>query len=575
MSSLHFRITVIFSLLILLSGSLLSYQIYTSSVELITQSLGEQARSVAEHAAKQIDLEKYKEITPEKGETTYYTELRLRLNEIREANSLKYLYTMAERKQGGSTQYVYIVDGMPLDAKGDDFSPLGKVEEELGEEQTAAFTERKVQVGDLDEDESYGALVSAYIPLVSSSGEMLGIIGADFDATKVHELLEHNRQTTLVTTGVIFIAAIVLTYLFSRLIVAPVRRLTEQIERVQGGELQLHEQAVSRSNDEIGRLAQSFQLMVEVLRGMIVELQRSVLDMRQSTHVHAESTTATMTASRYITDNVRQVTEAVEKQVKYSEETVRSMGEVGAGVQRVATSLSIAADASQEASATAQGGYEYVQEAVKQMENIETSSRGMGQDVARLAEQSEHVSQIIDVIKAISTQTSLLALNAAIEAARAGEHGRGFAVVADQVRKLAIQSEESAAAISELIEAMLASTDKVVQGFDAKTQQIESGRMTVAKAGLAFESIVAEVQRVSAQVQEVSAVSEQIAAGAEQVMAAADETDRLSRYTSEQVVSISRASGEQLDAMERMAGSTERLREMSERLEQLITQFKL
>jgi methyl-accepting chemotaxis protein len=571
--SLQLRILLAFSLIILVSGSLLSYQIYTSSVSLITRSLGEQARSIAAYAAKQINIEKYQGITLEKGETAYYKELRLKLNEIREANNLKYLYTMAKRDNGGSAEYYYMVDGMPLDAEGEDFSPLGKVETSLGEAQIKAFTERSIQVGELTEAEPYGALVSAYIPIEASSGELLGVVGADFDASSVYELLRDNRRNTVITTGIILLVSIVIIYLFSRMIVSPVLRLTRAMQRVQDGDLTAKTEV--KQKDEIGRLSDTFQKMVDVLREMIKGIQRSVQDMRQSAHVLAKSSGETSASSGQITDYLSEAVAVAKTQEQRSGETARAIDEVGAGMQRITSSLTVVADASKEATDAARIGNHYVQQAVGQMESIQASSRKMVADIEQLAERSDQVGQIVDVIKGISAQTNLLALNAAIEAARAGELGKGFAVVADQVRKLATQSEESAVKISELIGFIMEDTAKVVTGVRNEAEEVESGLVIVRNAGTAFGQIMVEVEKVADQVQEVSAVSEQIAAGTEQVISSADEMDRLSKYTSKHFQSIAMAAEGQLEALQQISASSEKLEEMSERLELLIKRFKI
>lgn len=70
------------------------------------------------------------------------------------------------------------------------------------------------------------------------------------------------------------------------------------------------------------------------------------------------------------------------------------------------------------------------------------------QRIATVVSEARSLTQLVDLIRSISRQTTLLALNAAIEAARAGEAGRGFAVVADEVRKLSSETDKAVSQIN-------------------------------------------------------------------------------------------------------------------------------
>jgi methyl-accepting chemotaxis protein len=85
------------------------------------------------------------------------------------------------------------------------------------------------------------------------------------------------------------------------------------------------------------------------------------------------------------------------------------------------------------------------------------------------------LSEMTDTIRGIARQTEILAINAAIEAARAGESGKGFAVLAGEVRRLAAQSNETAAKAHRDIASLVNTVEVGFSGeFEARTRHNES-----------------------------------------------------------------------------------------------------
>lgn len=372
---------------------------------------------------------------------------------------------------------------------------------------------------------------------------------------------------------VLFIAGLIIAW-YARRIARPIQTLEEAAKRIADGDIsQANLEIVS--NDEIGRLGQSFAQMTENLRRLICKITQAADQVAAS----SEELTASAEQSAQVADQVAQVivdvASGAETQMKAMDETATVVGQMSDGVQQIAANADAAAVNSAKSAEEAQAGSLAVEKAVSQMSNIEKTVVRSAQVVAKLGERSKEIGQIVDAISGIAGQTNLLALNAAIEAARAGEQGRGFAVVAEEVRKLAEQSQEAAKQIAELITEIQNDTDSAVVAMNEGTKEVCIGAEVVSDAGRAFQAIFKSINEVSTQMRDISASIQQMADSSQQIVASVREINAISKEATGQAQTVSAATEEQSATMEEIVTSSQALAKMAADLAQAVSLFKL
>ncbi|MBR0777368.1 methyl-accepting chemotaxis protein [Bradyrhizobium diazoefficiens] len=251
------------------------------------------------------------------------------------------------------------------------------------------------------------------------------------------------------------------------------------------------------SNDEVGDLIKSLNMMVQKLRQIVAEALTAAQNVSGG--------------SQELSASAEQLSQGATEQASSAEEASSSMEEMASNVKQNADNANqtekIAAQSAKDAEAS-------------------------GVAVGRAVNAMRTIAEKITIVQEIARQTDLLALNAAVEAARAGEHGKGFAVVASEVRKLAERSQAAAADIGTLS----AETVKVAQ-----------------EAGDMLSKLVPDIKRTAELVQEITAACREQDVGSAQINQAIQQLDKVGQQNasaSEQVSSTSEELASQAEQLQ-------------------------
>ncbi len=348
-------------------------------------------------------------------------------------------------------------------------------------------------------------------------------------------------------------------------------QLVDQVRVVSNGDLSnpLLDQKIP------GVLGDVFSQMVRDLNGIVTQVLITAERVSASSQDLSSTAQEMNATTEEVSTTVQQIAKGAETTAQRVEETSKIMEQMNVSVSQVAISAQAAADASVQASQSAQKGGELAKDAVNKMNKIYETISGSAVVVKKLSDRSEQISEITDVITDIADQTNLLALNAAIEAARAGEQGRGFAVVAEEVRKLAEGSAKAADQIAKLIKEVQKETKQAVEAMDMGSKEVAEGREVVIKAGTALNEIIKVVENNASMVEQISAATEQMSAGTKQVVKSVDDIASTAEEAASATEEASASTEEMTASMQEMAASAQELAEMGINLRELVGKFKV
>ena len=382
---------------------------------------------------------------------------------------------------------------------------------------------------------------------ISGSYQLYDALVPELDKLFVQRIKSRNNSI-ITATGIVVTVMLLIAYLFTGFyfsIRQSIQQINQATQKLAEGDLTV--QFKLSAQDEISDISHFFNLMTEKFGNLIQQVFNSASQL--SSAAEEVSTVAHDNARNVALQ--RQETEQVASAINHMTETVQK-------VSRNACNASDAANNADNEAITGKSVIECTSQVISQLAHeIENAS----EVILHLAQDSETIGGVLDVIKNIAEQTNLLALNAAIEAARAGEQGRGFAVVADEVRTLANRTHESTQEIEGMIEKLQTGSRNAVEVMDKSREQAQLGVEQANNAAHSFNAIAEAITTIN----EMNA----------QIASAAEEQNSVSEEINRNVISISDISAQSAASAEQATASASAMTQLSAELQALVSQFKV
>ena len=419
----------------------------------------EEAQMAAKFALSVTEGDLVEQIIPNAEESEAYQTLFTNLSSVQEKYGIAFLYTLYT---DGSEVY-YGVDTDKTDSHAD----IGELFSVSYNELSEVFQGESYAESDIDYTED-GDLISAYEPIRDSTGEIVGILGCDYDASGIVERLNDTTKWILAITCISLVAAIAIYSLLSRQITNKLQKVNQKLYELVHNEGDLTQTLDIKSGDEMELIADNVNDLLAYIHEIMSNIAENSTKLKDSSKDVAQRISKTDRDISHISETMQEMSATMEETSASLSQFSDSVGKIYEIIEGISKN---AGEGKKFSDGIMENASQIQQNALTEQENAKKQANEMAIAVNEKIQKSKSVEKIYmltDEIISITNQTNLLALNASIEAARAGEAGRGFSVVADEIGKLASTSAGAAAEIQKVSTDVVTAVNELAQ----KAEQI-------------------------------------------------------------------------------------------------------
>ncbi len=479
---------------------------------------------------------------------------------------LSYVQKLADQYKIGDDSHVVIVDkDNTIITHTDNKNAIGKKLSELNENYLKIAESASDSTPSSDEHGINFSKIS--MNGVNYLGQHLKSKNSDLNWTYFILLKESKlnnvKQKIFINTAtvilILLILIITITFFISNGSLKLINNISSSLDKMAEGDFRVSLPPVKIR--EINNITQHFNTAVAKLSSLINSVAMNTGDVKNSAEHFQE-----------ISDNLsKELAETSEKSNKVTsaaEDMNDKISSISNGVSVSSSNVSNIAAAAQDMMKTIDEIAKNSENAAKITENAVNVVEKTSVHISSLEDSAQDIAKVVETIADISDQTNLLALNATIEAARAGEAGKGFAVVANEIKELAMQTNMATDGIKKRIEGIQGTTGNAVTGIENLSDVIKSVNDMVTAIASAVDQQSENTRQISQNVSEVSSELNDVNENVSDITQATSNIANDIREVNNNTNNISK-SGEEI------LNSSKELKTFSEKLKEIVDQFKI
>ena len=412
----------------------------------------------------------------------------------------------------------------------------------------------------------------AYYMPIRSEGE---IIGMAFAGKLQESVTGATKNIIFLFVGVavcLLLIFVIVGLLFSRGLLKTFKTVGKSVDALSQGDLS---ERKARNS-----VVKEMHILMEETTAMQKNLAETIGKVKDVSQRLVENILEVTKLSESSSDRAKQITSAVDELTVATTGTAENVHDISSEMMEIGNCINDISGSVEHLYNSSENILQTNNEAQKNMntimENTKESVNAVNDIAVQIKQTNDSIKEIdtaVELILAISEQTSLLSLNASIEAARAGEHGKGFAVVAEEIRSLSDQSADGAEMIKKLAQTITDKSKKSVQLTERVHSLILLEQENVSKTQEKYEELSGEINQSVIEIKSIAEKTENLTNYKENIIGNIHDLSALSEENAASNQEVNANISEIISEVQMVNENCEKISCMAKELEEAVSYF--